>query len=275
MNELDKTKTDGAIQGRVAAFTFGRKMLSQSWTGVGMYNFGPSFFHRGPMERVKQKNRPHQPFVFQHYKKASHSSYNQNGSELGYPGFTLLIALLYSSFRTLIAARTANSDEERIRRMLFVLVLSYTISSWMVDFAYRPTFFLIIGSTAAFHRHLAGVRKRREEEEKEDAQPMVKPLNSPLLPMPAMRTAAAAGPMTPSPAFPGSGQPRWLMKVLPPPGQAPRPKPGLLPVREVEPEQDSAQGTIAWVRFSMFDVVMSIMWMEIAVRIWDHAIKSM
>jgi hypothetical protein len=80
-------------------------------------------------------------------------------------------------------------DEERIRRMLFVLVISYIVSSWMVDFEYRPTFFMFTAAIAALHRHLSGLleEKREEHEETETAVPVWHPQ---LLPQPAL-----AGPL--------------------------------------------------------------------------------
>jgi hypothetical protein len=36
--------------------------------------------------------------------------------------------------------------------MLFVITASYILSSWMIDFAYRATFFFIVAAVGAFHR---------------------------------------------------------------------------------------------------------------------------
>ena len=136
MNELETAKSDDAIQGRIHAFHFGYARVTDSLTGVGYANF----------ERAFSKE----------YKivKASHSSYVRVGGELGFPGLFLFLGVIYCSLRTLIVANTSSEQEERIRRILFVLFVSFLVSSWMVDYANRATFFLMAGATAAFHRRL-------------------------------------------------------------------------------------------------------------------------
>src|SRR5205085_889379 len=85
----------------------------------------------------------------------------------GYVGLFLFIGIIYWSLRTLIAARTSNTDEERIRRILFVLVFSYIISSWMVNFTYRVSFFLMAAAIAAFHRQLMEKNQPKDLEDEE------------------------------------------------------------------------------------------------------------
>ncbi len=91
-----------------------------------------------------------------------------------------------------MTARTQTPDEERIRRMLFVLVVSYIVSSWMVDFEYRPTFFMFTAAIAAFHRHLLGLIAEREESaEDQPLAPFVPVWHpSPLLPRAGARHGA-------------------------------------------------------------------------------------
>ena len=136
MSELDKAKTDEAIQGRVAAFKFGLDMMESKFTGVGYEHSAIAFFRGQPLW------------------KASHSSYVQIGGELGWVGLFLFLGILYCCLRTLLTAQTTTIEEERIRRVLFILIFSYMISSWMVNFTYRTTFFLMAAAAAAFHRHL-------------------------------------------------------------------------------------------------------------------------
>ena len=136
MEEINEAGTDEAIRGRVEAFKWGLHNFETRTAGVGFGRFKVTF-------------------VAAHgYVKASHSAYNQIGCELGYPGLYLFLAIVYYSLRTLITARTHNIQEERVRRILFVLILAYLISSWMVDFAFRATFFLFTAAIAAFHRLL-------------------------------------------------------------------------------------------------------------------------
>ena len=152
MGELNKSKGDEAIQGRVVAFKHGYRVLTTTKRGVGKGEWFPSFIEA------------------HHYPKAAHSSYVMTGAELGYPGLFFMCGCFFCCLRTLITARTETADEERLRRMLFVLVVSYMVSSWMVNFEYRPTFFMFTGAIAALHRHLHGLLRdeKKDEEEEED-----------------------------------------------------------------------------------------------------------
>lgn len=176
MNELQKAKTDDAIKGRVAAFTHGLKRIEESTWGIGYKHWLKDFY------------------AAHHFNKAAHSSYVQIGAELGYPGFFLFLGIMYCNFRTLITAKTVDDDEERIRRILFVLAVSYALSSWMVDLGYRPTFFMFSACIAAFHRHLHGVTVDEEQMETIESEPAPVPLamwRGRLLPQPSMEAAFA------------------------------------------------------------------------------------
>jgi O-antigen ligase len=141
MQELNNAKSDAAIMGRVAAFQHGIKMYDTKWKGVGYGRYVPTFIEANG------------------YRKASHSSFVQMGTELGFPGFLLFWGLVYCCLRTLLTALPQSVDEERVRRLLFVLLFAYLVSSWMVDLGYRPTFFLFAGAIAAFHRYLLGLNE--------------------------------------------------------------------------------------------------------------------
>jgi O-antigen ligase len=288
MNELEKTRTDSAIQGRIAAFTFGRQCLSESWTGVGLSNFRQEFFRRGPLEYPEKAKRRTilvhgrtqtiiLPKVGKHYYKACHSSFVQNGSELGYPGLFLFIGLMYAGLRTLLTCKTANSEEERIRRMLFVLVFSYAISSWMVDFSFRATFFLIIASVAAFHRHLRGFDRQVPETEEESPRPLLAPLR------PSFTLPDGGSPPSPCLAKSSFGDTAPMQVALmpppPPPGMSrppTMPVPAVIQPRPVVESEDdeSAHGSIQWNRFGLIDVALTLVLVKLAVRVWDHAIKN-
>ena len=176
MNELQKVKSDDAIKGRVAAFTHGLKRLEERTFGIGYKRWLKDFY------------------AVHHFNKAAHSSYVQIGAELGYTGFLLFLGILYCNLRTLITAKTVNDDEERIRRILFILAVSYMLSSWMLDLGYRPTFFMFTAAIAAFHRHLHGVTVGEDELEAIEGEPAPVPLalwRARLLPQPAMEQAFA------------------------------------------------------------------------------------
>jgi hypothetical protein len=211
MNELSKSKTDPAIQGRVLAFKHGYQILQTKLTGVGKGHWGEDPFITD-YKTLLLSAKPGQAYgktrvvlMPIRHSKAPHSSYVCTGAETGKPGLFLYVAVLYCCLRTVITARTETTDEERIRRLLFVLVLSYVVSSWMVDFEYRPTFFMFTAAIAALHRHLLGLLGKREEKEQPAPEPLLEPsvpiwLQPPLLPQPAL--AGAPGAIRESLVFP-------------------------------------------------------------------------
>jgi len=154
MGELERTQTNQAIRGRVSVFRFGLETLKSDINGVGKGSFIGAF------------SRAHR------FAKAAHSSYVAIGAELGVPGLILFIGVLYTCLRTLWQAKTRDADEERIRRILFAMLFSYAVSSWMVDFAYRGSLFLLIAAIAAFHRLMLPQEKPATEQanEAEEAQ---------------------------------------------------------------------------------------------------------
>lgn len=136
--ELQTASKDEAIQGRVEAFKFGRWATENHKYGVGYKNFVRAF-------TVKEGEE---------IARASHSSYNQISAELGWGGLFLFVGGMYCAARTLFQARTANEMEERVRRTLFCLLVTYGVSSWMIDFGFRAAFFVMIALCSAFHRLL-------------------------------------------------------------------------------------------------------------------------
>lgn len=134
MNELQNSKADPAIQGRIASFRHGYSYYNRYITGVGYGNF---------MGRQLAEYK---------LNKAPHSVYNAIGAQQGKPGMFLFLLIMWSNFRTLLFLRTRTNEEERARRILFALVFSYALSGWMVDFAYRPSFFLFAAAISVIHR---------------------------------------------------------------------------------------------------------------------------
>lgn len=234
MNELEKSKADDAIQGRVVVFKHGYNMLKRTTHGVGKGEWSRSFFdaHR--------------------FNKASHSSYVSIGAELGYVGLFFLSGILYCNLRTVITARTETPDEERIRRMLFVLVLSYAISSWMVNFEYRPTFFMFTAAIAALHRHLHGLNVRKPETPLED-EPALPAWRAVLVPQPALEGALARG-----------GMDARVMTLDPEPA-APA----------VEPAAVVSRIAGGWNRLTWFDFAMSALLTYAIVRFWAYIMVRM
>ena len=133
----DLRREDGqreeGIEGRISAWNHGQYCLENHMV-LGFGGFPQSFFNTHG------------------YHKPSHSSYVQIGAELSYPGLFFFVGLIYLSLRTLHEIKPKTQEMERIRRILFVMLIAYAASSWTVDFAYRATFFMLVGVIAALHR---------------------------------------------------------------------------------------------------------------------------
>lgn len=232
MQELQSSKNDQAIQGRVAAFRFGMAMMNSRPNGIGCNRFVNAFFRMN------------------HYRKAAHSSYVNVGAELGAHGLYLFLGILYCCLRTLLFARTTTDDEERVRRILFVLVFSYCVSSWMVGWSYRTTYFLMAAGTAALHRHL--LKKQNIVAVSTDA-PVVEVETTPSL---------AFGQLQPAGGMPAMTVGQF---VLTPPAKA---------------ATDSATTTTAkprvfWNRIGWVDVVCVYLIFRGAIWYWNHLIETM
>ena len=259
MQELDKAKSDEAIQGRVIAFTHGYKMMTTTDHGVGFHHWQESFlagkYRFKQTHTDKESLKKTQPIIY----KAPHSSYVGIGAELGYPGFFLLFAILYCCLRTLVTAKTSTPDEERIRRILFVLIVSYMVSSWMVDFAYRPTFFMFAAATAALHRHLLGLHDEKNLELNEAAQRARQPH------LPAWRAR-----FVPQPALAGAlaqmGAPAAVMTMEPLRAKDRAPKPAPTPAARI---------LFAWNRIGLVDFTLAGAMTYAAIRYWSYLLTKM
>jgi O-Antigen ligase len=242
MGELQKTKTDEAIQGRIKAFTIGRTYYDTLTGGIGQGRFVNTL-------------------VSDHgYYKAAHSTYVQTGTELGWPGLLLFLLVLWTGFRTLIFAQTHTVEQERLRRILFVLVLSYCASGWMVDFAYRATFFMFMAAIGAFHRLLYKVTPERAPDEDDEPAPSA----------PAWRGRFV---LDPAPA----GMPAQVaMEVVPLEAESRAPA-RVTPWRrsaEVEEEPEKfEQPERFWNRLSVIDVAIGVALLIATERAWVYAIK--
>lgn len=243
MNELQKSKTDEAIQGRIRAFTYGKDYYDRGTLGrgVGQGNFIKSVLHD------------------HNYYKASHSTYVQTGAELGRAGMFLFLLLMWTCARTLLFAETQNPEQERVRRILFVLLLTYCISGWMVDFAYRPYFFMLAAAVGAFHRML--YLHREIEAEKLE----VEQANAPA------RWLSASG-----------AEPVVAPMVIPiAVAKAPPVMPWLRRTEEEAPEPAESGNAAAameeksfWNRLGFLDVATTVILLVVIERIWVYAIHN-
>ena len=303
MNELAHAKTDPAIQGRVAALAYGMDLMRNNFFGIGLGNFPAMFTRNGPLEKVMDvriipahnilgnngvmhlvDTKRKATFFFRHFGKSTHGTYNQNGAELGYIGLFLFIGILYCCVRTLLLVKSEDDDEERIRRVLFAMVIAYAVSSWMVDFCYRPTFFMMVASISAFHRHL--LRKREGTGETVEETPLIAlrpwlrrlpPINLPGIPLPGLTAPIPAGSaaclaleMTPAPIETSPAPP----PPPPPPGAAPGVK-VLLWHKPKFSLEETLSKRFVWTRFGFLDFLITLALTFIAVLYWQHLIVKM
>jgi len=265
MGELSKTKTDMAIQGRIAAARFGMECMQKSWWGNGFGRFQTEFWEHGPLIKDEPKQKPH------HYHKAAHGTYVQNGADLGYPGLCMLIGILYCCMRTLVMAKTRNVEEERIRRILFSVVFAYAASSWMVDFFYRTILFLFVAATAGFHQILSKpVGAVEVEEEPEPAFPSwrhrLHGVMSPVLPVPQPAVAGTGGAaMSALPVAANAGASKENQFLT---------SSGVLKSR-IQDDAEITEATMKWRRFGIIDLINTLVLTKCVVMYWNHIITTM
>jgi hypothetical protein len=302
MNQLQNTKNDPAIQGRIAAFKYGLDLMQTHFLGIGLGNFQPVFTATGPLEKIRivRLIPAHDilgnegmvrhvgavrdvHYVYQHYTKATHSAYNQNGAELGYVGLFLFVGIIYACLRTLILSKTTTDDEERIRRALFASVIAYAASSWMVDFCYRPTFFMMVAAVSAFHRHL--LKKQAEGPEpapipaKVD-RPWLRPLPPISIPgfIPPV-AAGSAGYLTTAVAATAQAaaiQPVAAMQPTPPPASRGAGNSRSLDWHRSDPSiQDLLLKRFVWTRLGFPDLLIILALTYAAIWYWKHLIATM
>jgi hypothetical protein len=249
MNELQHTKTDEAIQGRIKAFTYGHYYFEHRITGVGFGQFVPTLL------------RDHG------FYKASHSTYVQTGTETGKIGMFLFLMVQWCNLRTLLFSKTRTDEQERIRRLLFVLVLSYMVSGWMVDFAYRATFFMFSAAVAAFHRHLH-LSEAMAAEEVEDAREMERPWmkkKTPAAVSPAPEPVPAVAVAEAAPGAKGVFLPAHLERAR---------KPWLRKWETDEAEEAEKPAGPFWSKIGMYDILVGILMVKAVDMIWVWAINN-
>jgi hypothetical protein len=288
MSELNQAQSDPAIQGRVAAFSFGLSMMQQNPFGIGLGNFETAFFEHGPLEKYRVVRMVHVNhlgdrrrfvYVLRHYTKAPHSAYNQNGAELGYVGLFLFVGILYCCVRTLFFVRARDNDDERIRRALFAMVVAYAASSWMVDFGYRSTFFIMVAAISAFHRQL--LRRQASEGNKAGVEPEPKfvwmrrlpPIEMPGIPLPGLAAPAAVSNALHAPGV--TAAPLRASSLLPPLRPGPAVAGGVLTWRSRPSIEAALSKRFIWTRLGLVDFVIMLTLTYAAILYWKHLIATM
>lgn len=138
MEQMGSLRNEEGVQGRLMAWEMARTARDKTMTGEGWRQFVAIITWEG-------ETLP----------KATHSSYVQVGADLGMYGLFLFVAGLWCAVHTLLSAHPWTRDDdrrERCRRVGMILVIAYSVSSWMINREYHTEYFLIIAVAAAIHR---------------------------------------------------------------------------------------------------------------------------
>ena len=190
------------------------------------------------------------------WNKAAHSGFVQVGAEQGFFGFCLYLGVIYCSLRVLITCKTTNTEEERIRRILFCLVIAYTVSAWMIDIGYWPTYFIMAASVAAFHRQLLAKNK-----EAEAVSERVHEIAPHWIPNPADGLLPAMVPM-----------PMMISNVT---GQAiTLNEPSVSPAATAGSQGQDVKAAIRWKRIGIMDVALIWVMGELFLKDWEYVCKN-
>ncbi len=254
MGELQKgdVKAEGGIKGRVYAWKTGYKAFQAYPRGVGFQTFDKFTAREGK------------------WQMSSHSSFVMIGTELGKTGLFLCLGVLYCCLRTIMTAQCETVQEERIRRLVFTLVIAYIFSSFMVDFAYRATYFMQAAVVAAFHRILIerGVRRegalataapgtRADPPDGEPSNPASSPFGGTSQPYPVAVLRSEGG-------SDGQGNDAGAPR-------SPEFGGGDGPVPETAGAQTTPRGIRwNWNRIGIIDIALTYVFFEIVVRVWRY-----
>ncbi len=233
MQELREPRREEGIQGRLIAWKFGLDKMDQQRHGVGLFAFGNTF--------LKENG----------YYKAPHSSYVEAGAEQGFMGLMFFVGVLYCSFRFLLTAKIDDVEEERMRRVLLVLLVSYVASSWLIGWGYKTFFYLTTACVSAFYRHLRERVVMQTE--------MIEPEQT----VPTLVPAAAALPAGPGPLVTPALRTASGLDAL---ALAPAPA-----VRSDDTEKKPLPKF--WYRFGLLDLAMVYLCTHAVVRIWIYVLK--
>jgi O-antigen ligase len=135
--ELARFQTAGTDETSVARLTYwakGMEMLnSHPLTGIGLRNF-PYYFHDF-----------FGSYSFHNRLEVAHNSFVQVGSELGYPGLALFIAIILRSFFVTAQARKTLREKQLTAHWLYVFsvgldcaMIGYCIGGFFMAVAFYP-----------------------------------------------------------------------------------------------------------------------------------------
>jgi hypothetical protein len=267
MTEMSSIRRDEAIMGRMLAWEQARQASQESASGKGFKNFKPLI-----------------EFEDEQIEKATHSSYVLIGAELGRNGMFFYLAVLYAALRILVTARCYRQDDERSRKALFVLLLGYLFSSWLIDRSYHLEYFLLAGAVSSLHRRLGvetGVIEQESEviedepddEEEDEGKPETARPPELLLTQPAQLIPE---PMSgPALAYSTANVPAPIQASYDP-GEQTFTSIGEVDTSEVAEQaiEEELRRRWFWHRIGILDVLLVLLFTKVVFEIWDYLLKT-
>lgn len=140
MSQMQNLRADEGVQGRLLAWEMARNVTRNRSTGEGWYQFqalidwndGYTTHHDIP--------------------KGTHSSYVKVAADLGRYGLFLYVLCIWCGLRTTLSFRGETPQQERCRRLIFILISAYLMSSWVINRQYHTEYFLMLAAAASMHR---------------------------------------------------------------------------------------------------------------------------
>lgn len=157
MSDMNNLGADEGVQGRLLAWEMAKSTEERNHTGIGWKEFVAYI----PWKEGNQ---------YLIIPKGTHSSYIQVAADLGRYGLFLYMAGIWCALHTLIAFKTADTEQERCRRILLIFLVANLISGWMINRQYHTEYFLLIAASAALHRLRKG-EEAAEAEAEAEAEP--------------------------------------------------------------------------------------------------------
>ena len=276
MAGLETARRDEAIMGRMLAWEQARRVSKESSTGEGFKNFRPMII-----------------FEEEEINKATHSSYVLIGAELGPTGMLFFLGVLYCSIRILLTARCTRIEDERSRKAMFILLLAYLLSGWLIDRSYHMEYFLLAGAVAAFHRRLgveAGILEpdtgaveneryllEGGEEEETDQEEKEQELELDPEPAPVRDGPPDEFEEEPRPSYTG---PDLAYAKSSSRSSNPHGRQGFSALEEVDTSEVAEEAIeealterAYWRKFGIVDILLVLLFSRIVFEVWDYLLK--
>jgi hypothetical protein len=249
MEEMRAPSKEKGIAGRIDAFRWGLAKMKEHRYGIGIYQFPIQFLREEQAKRVREP-RPMSP----------HCSYVGVGTELGWGGLFMAMGVLYTCLRTLIACRTGNTEEERVRRILFTMVIAFMVSNWMINWSYSATWFILAAVTRAFHLYL---------EEKYGVKEVPKESESEMAAVPKLVAAVAGGGSSSGTEVSDVSSASMTQQSPPPTGSF------IARAKAALALDEGAPPGISWRRIGLIDIALIWVMTDQAIRFWAYTIKGL